>query len=130
MALTPAYASTPRSIDKAVVATANANLDGTGTIATIATGSAAGFRVQEVVAKAIVTTTAGMIRLYITVDSGTTWELFDELPVPAVTKSASVPASRLSQTYTNLILLGTTNRLGASTEKAESHRVFALGADL
>jgi hypothetical protein len=130
MASTPAYASTPRSIDFADVTAANTARDGTGTIVTIATGSAAGFRVAEVVAQAIVTTTAGMIRLYLSTDSGSTWDLFDELPVSAVTASGSVPCARNSRQYANLVLFGTTNRLGAATNAAEAHRVFALGADL
>ena len=130
MAANPAYASNPRAVDVAAVTVANTNRDGTGTIATIASGSAAGFRVQEVVAQPIVTTTAGMIRLFISTDNGSTWKLFDELPVAAATVSGSVPGARNSKAYTNLILFGTTNKLGASTNNAEAQNVFALGADL
>lgn len=130
MSANPAYASNPRSIDEGDVTVANTNRDGSGTIVTIATGSAAGFRVQEVVAQPIVTTTAGMIRLFISTDSGSTWNLFDELPVAAATVSASVPGARNSRTYENLVLKGTTNVLGASTHNAEAQNVFALGADL
>jgi hypothetical protein len=130
MSTAPAYASNPRSIDRGTVSAANTNRDGTGTIVSIATGSAAGFRVQEVVTQPTVTTSAGMIRLYLSTDSGSTWFLFDEIPVAAATVSASVPGARNSRTYANLVLTGTTNRLGASTHNAESHQVYALGADL
>lgn len=130
MATQPTYAANPRSIDRAAVSTANTNRDGTGTIASIASGSAAGLKIQEVVAQATVTTTAGMIRLFISTDSGSTWDLFDELPVGAVTVSASTPAYRISKNYQNLVLYGTSNRLGASTHNAEAFEVFALGADL
>lgn len=130
MATSPSFAATPRSIDHAAVTAANTNRDGTGTIVTIATGSASGFKVLSVVAKAEVTTTAGMIRLFISTDSGSTWDLFDEMEVPAVTPSASLSSSRVSRNYNDLVLTGTTNRLGASTHNAEAHTVFALGADL
>lgn len=130
MAANPTYAANPRSIDRATVSAANTNRDGTGTIVTIATGSAAGFKVNEVVTQPTVTTTAGMIRLFISTDSGSTWNLFDEIPVAAATVSASVPGARNSKNYSNLVLTGTTNRLGASTHNAESHQVYALGADL
>lgn len=130
MSSNPTYAANPRSIDRGAVSAANTNRDGTGTIVTIAQGSAAGFKIQEVIAQAVVTTTAGMIRLFISTDSGSTWDLFDELPVSAITVSASTPASRAVKNYQNLVLYGTSNRLGASTHNAEAHEVYALGADL
>lgn len=130
MSTAPAYASNPRSIDRATVSAANTARDGSGTIVTIAAGSSAGFRVQEVVTQPTVTTTAGMIRLFISTDTGSTWTLFDEIPVAAATVSASVPGARNSRPYTNLVLKGTTNLLGASTHNAEAHQVYALGADL
>lgn len=130
MATAPAYAANPRTIDRGTVSAANTNRDGTGTIVSIATGSAAGLRVSEVVAQAEVTTTAGMIRLYLSTDSGSTWKLFDEIPVSAVTVAASTAAFRASRSYANLILYGTSNRLGASTHNAEAFQVWALGADL
>ena len=130
MAAAPTYAANPRSIDRAAVSVANTNRDGSGTIVEIAQGSAAGFKVMEVVAQATVTTTAGMIRLFISTDSGTNWDLFDELPVSAITVAASTPASRAVKNYNNLVLTGTSNKLWASTHNAEAHEVYALGADL
>ena len=130
MAAAPTYAANPRSIDRALVSTANTNRDGSGTIVTIAQGSTAGFKVMEVVAQATVTTTAGMIRLFISTDSGANWDLFDELPVSAITVGASTPASRAVKNFNNLVLTGTSNRLGAATHNAEAHEVYALGADL
>ncbi len=130
MAAAPTYAANPRSIDRVSVSTANTNRDGSGTIATIAIGSAAGCKIMEVVAQATVTTTAGMIRLFISTDSGSTWRLWDEMPVGPVTASASVAAFRAVKNYNNLVLFGTTNRLGASTNNAEAFEVYAPGADL
>lgn len=130
MATTPTFASNPRAHDRGSVTAANTARDGTGTIVTIATGSAAGLRIDRVIAQAIVTTTAGMIRLFLSVNGGTNWFLFDELPVGAVTVSASVAASRVARAYPDLVLFGTSVRLGASTHNAEAHEVYALGADL
>jgi hypothetical protein len=86
--------------------------------------------VSSIVTQPTVTTTAGMIRIFISNDSGTTWFLFDEIPVAAATVSASVPAARNVRNYTDLVLFGTTARLGASTHNAESHQVWIMGADL
>ncbi len=130
MATTPTFASNPRSLDRGAVTVANTARDGTGTIVTIATGSAAGLRVDRVVAQAIVSTTAGMIRLFLSTDSGVTWKLFDELPVGAATASGSVAAARSARAYPDMVLFGTSNRLGASTNNAEAHEVWVLGADL
>lgn len=130
MSAAPAYASSPRAHDVGQISAANANRDGTGTIVSIASGSATGFRVQEIVVQPTVTTTLGMVRIFLSTDSGTTWRLFDEITIGAATVGAGVPGSRNSRPYSNLVLFGTTARLGASTHNAEAMNVFALGADL
>lgn len=129
MGNSPAFASVPRSASGQVSA-ANANRDGTGTIVSIFTPPAAGARIEEVYAQATVTTTAGMVRLFISNDSGVTWRLFDELPVTAVAVAASTPGWRTKRAYTNLILADATWRLGASTNNAEAINIFAFGGDL
>ena len=130
MATAPSFAASPRSIDKVSVSAANTNRDGTGTIPTIATGSAAGFKILSIIAKAEVTTTAGMIRIFISTDSGTSWDLFDEMEVTAIIVGTTVASCRVQRNYENLVLMGTTNRLGVTLEKAETFNVFCLGADL
>jgi hypothetical protein len=126
MAASPTFTSTPR-IGAAAVATANTNRDGTGTLVDILTGVTAGTKVTSVVVQATVTTTAGMIRLYI--NDGSTSRLFDEITVAAATVSASVAASRTVRTYTDLVL-PSGHKLQASTHNAENHIVTALAADL
>lgn len=130
MAKIPSFAANPRSVDFGTVSAANTNRDGTGTIVSIATGSTAGFKINSIVVKHTVTTTAGMIRLYLSVDGGTTWVLFDEIEVAAITPSASVSSHRAVRNYNDLVLMGTSMKLGASTHAAESCKVYALGADL
>jgi hypothetical protein len=115
--------------DVAQVSAANAGRDGTGTIVTVATGTADGKRINVVRIKAIVTTTAGMIRLYYSADSGVTNRLIGEVLVAAITASATAAAFEADWIppggYLNLV--GTTDMLRASTEKAEAHNLLALG---
>jgi len=68
--------------------TANTNLDGSGTLTSaIVTGASNGTQIQSVSVKAQVSTTAGMVRLFLY--DGTNTKLLKEVPVPAVTKSAT-----------------------------------------
>jgi hypothetical protein len=127
MATNPAFAVTPR-ISSVNVATANANRDGTGTVATLITGVAAGTRIAEIVAQARVTTTTGMVRVFL--HDGTTFYLFDEIAIAAATVSASVKGTRVSVSYANLILPSASWSVRVSTHNAESIDVTALGADL
>jgi hypothetical protein len=129
MAATPVFVSTPRN-GAVNVASANTNRDGSGSITSIITGVSAGTKITEVIAQAAVTTTAGMVRLFLSLDSGSTWKLFDELPIAAASVSASVAGTRVSKTYSNLILEDATTQLGCTTHNAESINVVALGGDL
>lgn len=127
MALNPQFAATPR-IASVNVSTANTNRDGTGTIATLITGVSTGTRIFEVVVKARVTTTAGMIRLFL--HDGTNFWFFDEIPIAAATVSGTVQSTRVSTRYDNLVLPNSSWSLRVSTHNAESADVIALGADL
>lgn len=127
MAAEPAFAVTPR-IATVNIATANANRDGTGTIATLITGASTGTRIAEIVIKARVTTTAGQVRVFL--HDGTTFFFFDEIAVAAATVSSTVQGVRVSTTYSNLVLPNASWSVRVSTDKAESIDVTALGADL
>lgn len=129
MAANPAYATTPR-LGVGQISAANTNRDGTGTIVSVLTGVAAGTKVFEVVAQATVTTTAGMVRLYVSLDAGSTWRLFDEIAIPAVTVGANTPAVRAARLYTNLVLRDASCQLGASTHNGEAFNVIAQAGDL
>lgn len=127
MALNPQFAATPR-IASVNVSAANTNRDGTGTVATLITGASTGTRISEIVVKAKVTTTAGMIRLFL--HDGTNFWFFDEVSVAAATVSASTQSTRVSVIYNNLILPNASWSIRVSTHNAESIDVTALGADL
>lgn len=127
MASTPAYASTPR-IGMAQVSTANTNRNGTGTIADVLTGVAAGTRIERVVVEGTGTTTAGMVRLYLY--DGTNTRLYREVSVTAITPSASVQVFRSEFALTDCVLPSASWKLQASTHNAETFNLFAFGADL
>lgn len=120
------YAATPRA-SAVLVSTANANRDGTGTIATVFTAGANGSRVDDVSIKATGTTTAGMIRFYRSLDNGSTWKLLREVQVTAITPSGSAPS--FEAVLTDLAWMfaagsgGTANLLGASTQNGENFHV-------
>lgn len=130
MATAPAYAANPRSLDIGQVSTANTNRDGTGTIATVCTGATAGTRISSVTVQATGTTTAGMVRLYLSTDSGTTWRLFREFVVSAITVGASTAGYRYREVFEDLVLNGSSDLLGASTHNAETFNVFPAAMDL
>lgn len=110
----------------AQISAANTNRDGTGTIGTIYTATADGARIDGIRVKAIVTTTAGMIRIYINDGSGI--KLWKEFVVTAITVAAGVAGYEyfLDLTQTPL-LLKSGDILLASTHNAETFNVFAHG---
>ena len=135
MALQPQYASTPK-VGTAVISTANTNRDGTGTLGTVFTADTSGSRIDGIEIQATGTTTAGMVRLF--VSDGTNHRLFAEVPVVATTPSATVPAfsAFIQGNATGLvnitplpISIPTGWSLRASTHNAESFNVIAFGGD-
>lgn len=119
MSINANYVATPKNFFGALV-TANAGRDGTGTVVTIATAAATGTRIDDISIKAIGTTTVGMIRLFLY--SGTTYYLYDEIQVSAVTPSATTKS--WSTKLTDLALILQTGwSLRASTEKTETFHI-------
>ena len=112
------------------VTLANTARDGSSNVVTVATGTADGIRVDNVRIKAIVTTTAGMIRFFYSADSGTTNRLIGEVVVPAITVGAGVAGFEADWVPPGgyIDLVGTTDRLIASTHNAEAHNLYARQA--
>jgi hypothetical protein len=111
---------------------ANTNRDGTGTIATVWTAGTSGSRILAITIKAIVTTTAGMIRLYIS--DGTNIRLWQEIDVTVAVPSGTVKGFSATvdcsdASPTNLLVLPTGYSLRVSTHNAETFNVFAVGGD-
>src|SRR5688572_17684881 len=121
------FTATPR-IGMAQISAANTNRDGTGTVVDIITGVAAGTYIKRVTIKATVTTTAGMVRLYL--HDGTNTRLYAEVDVVAFTVSATVKSFSYQVEFPDgLILPSASWVLRASTHNAETFNVIAEGAD-
>jgi hypothetical protein len=132
MATTAQFTAQP-IIDVAQVSTANTNRDGSGTLVTVATGpstaaaAGVGKRINRVIVQATGTTTAGVIRFYISLDSGTTNRLVVEKIIPALTPSTALAAFRIDVgELVGLILPGGgAAMLRASTNNAETFNIVA-----
>jgi len=134
MALDPQFAATPKLAHGAL---SGANTDRTGAtttnMVTTIVAPAAGTRVRRISVTATAATTAGMIRFFL--HDGTTARPWFEVPVTAITPTASVPAfiSTMTDT-TNPELLPITLPSGwsirATTHNSETFSVIVGGADL
>ena len=123
---TPIFTLTPQ-IGMAQISTANTNRDGTGTLGTVVSGGSNGTRIDRVTVAATVTTTAGMVRLFLY--DGTNTRLLAELPVTAITVAASVAGFTQTLAFANGLVLPSGWALKASTHNAETFNVFAFGGD-
>ncbi len=123
MATSAVYASTPL-IDYVQAVTANTARDGTGTIATLASGTAAGKLIRRIIINATGTTTAGVIRFFLSLDTGTTKRLIKEVLVTAKTPSTSVDTFRAEvPELVGMILPGTAAQLYVSTHNTETFNI-------
>lgn len=125
MATTPQYTATAKN-STVQASAANTNLDGTGTLVDVYTAGASGGRVDELVIKATGTTTAGMIRLY--VSDTTNHRLIKEVPVIAITPSSTIPAWEAKVVFPNGLIMQTTYVLKASTHNAETFNIVMTKA--
>jgi len=124
MATTAQYASTVQNAS-AQVSTANTNRNGTGTIATVFTGATNGSRIDDISIVATGTTTAGVVRLFIS--DGTNIRLWQEILVSAITPSTTVQV--WSYTLLNqALLLENGWSLQASTNNAETFNILVTRA--
>lgn len=131
MATTPQYAATPGRANVQVSA-ANTNIDGTGTIVTVAAGTTAGRRIRRVaVTGALATGAANMIRFFISTDNGTTNRFLCDVALTAATVSATVRGQYAEvPELVGLILQGTSTLLRAATHVAQATNIDAEYGDL
>lgn len=126
MATSPAFISTP-NIGMARISTANTNRDGTGTLGTLVTGATNGTRIDRIVATAISTTTAGMLRFFLY--DATNTRLVYELAVTAIMPSGTVVAWTGEWVRTDglpIIIVPSGWILKVGTNNAESFDVVAV----
>jgi hypothetical protein len=138
MATSAQYSTSP-TIDVSQISAANTARDGSGTTVeicagpTTASGSGVGKRIVGILIQATGTTTSGMVRIFLSVDGGTTKRLVEEITIAAITPSSTIPA--FATTVPGLIghvlpgqVSGNTQKLFASTHNAETFNVIVLGA--
>lgn len=110
------------------ISTANTNVDGTGTLGTVITGATTGTLVRTVTVKGTVTTTRGMIRLFVN-DGGSNTVLIAEIEVPPVSTSSGIDHS-FSETIDLDFYLANGYILKASTNNgSETFQVIADAVD-
>ena len=144
MATSAQYTKNARQASVAI-STANTNRDGTGTMTILWTAPAfvdatnpGGSRIERILVQATGTTTAGMVRLFVsndaTANTAANTFLYEEVPVTAATPSTTVQAyatALQAVTYQTLfpIMIGPGCTLRVSTANAESFVVTAMGGD-
>lgn len=101
---------------------------GIGPMQALVTGAANGTRIDYIFLKALGTTTAGVVRLWIDDGAIANIKLFRELPITAITPSASAAAYEVVVQINTVIPSG--YRLWVSTEKAERFCISAHGGVL
>lgn len=132
MAATAQYASTPK-FGSATLTTADTSLTAPTTVGTIVTAGASGTRIDYIDIQGVATTVAGLINLF--VYDGTTYVLWNQVPVQAVTSSTTVPAfSAVLSSNNNSNIMPLTLPTGYSLRAAASVaqtgvRVTAYGGD-
>lgn len=117
------------STSVASIATANTGRDGSGTLNTLFTAGANGSRVEFIKIMATVTTTAGMLRLFI--DDGGTIRFFMEVPVVAITPSATVGAFMVHLQFGDAVpfMMKASTVLKCGTEKNETFHAVVVAGD-
>ena len=132
MSTTAQYASTPR-VGSALLTTADTSLTAPSTVGTVLSAGASGTRIDYIEVMGVATTIAGLINLFIY--DGSTYFLWQQIPVQAVTSSTTAPAfvaviSSNSNANVMPLTLPTGYSLRATTTTAQTGvRVTAYGGD-
>lgn len=115
---------------------ANATRDGSGTVGTLICGVATGTQVTRVIwesNQATAAASSNMVgHLFKSTDSGSTWLLFDEVQMSAVTASTTAVGARFVMAYSGdniIVLKNTTECLGVTKSiHAGVQDIFAIHA--
>jgi len=132
MSTTAQYASTPK-VGSALLTTADTSLTAPTTVGTVLSAGSSGTRIDYIEIQGVATTVAGLINLFIY--DGSTYFLWQQVPVLAITSSTTVPAWSLvlsSNSNANImpLTIPTGYSLRATTSVAQTGvRVIAYGGD-
>lgn len=130
MATAPSFSATPNIGSGLVSATLDTSLTAPTNITTIITAGANGTQIFEIVVEGVGTTVAGVLNIFRY--DGSTYHLYDQILVTAITSSATATAFRSTRQYTNLILKsGDTLRIAQTVSGNQSMlKMTAHGGDL
>lgn len=132
MSTSAQYASTPK-VGAALLTTADTSLTAPTTVGTVVTAGASGTRIDYIDIQGVANTSAGLVNLFIY--DGSTYHLWQQVPVIAVTSSTTAPAfsAVLSSNGNANVLpltLPTGYSLRATTSVAQTGiKVIAYGGD-
>lgn len=137
MATAPKFASAP-VVGAALLGTRDTSAVGTiltapSNVSTLLTGSSSGYKIEEIVVEGTATTAAGVVNIFLY--DGSTYHLYDQILVSAVTASTTAVSFRALRQYTNLLLKDNTwsiranHMCGASTNDSVL-KVTVTGGDL
>ena len=102
MATTPAFAATTITWSGLVPATLDTSLTAPTNVTTLGTAGASGSQINEIVCQGVGTTVAGVVNIFLY--DGSTYHLYDQFLVTAVTSSTTAVAWRATRQYANLWL--------------------------
>lgn len=132
MATSAQYAATPR-VGSALLTTADTSLTAPTTVGTVFTAGSSGSRIDYIDIQGVATTTACLVNLFI--HDGSTYFLWQQVPVLAITSSTTVPAFTAAlSSNSNANIMPLTLPTGYSLRAAVSVtqtgvRVIAYGGD-
>lgn len=132
MAASAQYAAIPK-VGSALLTTADTSLTAPTTVGTVITAGASGSRIDYIDVQGVATTVTGLINLFLY--DGTTYSLWAQVPVIAITSSTTAPAFQAtlsSNVNANLLplILPTGWSLRATTTVLQTGiRVIAFGGD-
>ena len=132
MATSAQYAATPK-VGSALLTTADTSLTAPTTVGTVLTAGSSGTRIDYIDIQGVATTNAGLINLFLF--DGSTYSLWAQVPVIAVTSSTTAPAFQAtlsSNVNSNImpLILPTGWSLRATTSVVQTGiRVIAQGGD-
>jgi hypothetical protein len=132
MSTSAQYAATPK-VGSALLTTADTSLTAPTTVGTVFTAGASGSRIDYIEVMGVATTVASLVNLFIY--DGTTYVLWAQIPVQAITTSTTAPsfvANLSSNTNANILPLNlpTGYSLRATTTVTQTGvRVTSYGGD-
>lgn len=129
MATEPAFASTPNNSAGITPATLDTSLTAPTNVTTVFTAGSGGSKVEEIVLIELGTVVTGLLNIFLY--DGATYHLYESLLISPHTVNTTIPSSRTTKTYANLVLKsGWSIRVTTTIAGNQSmHKVLVFGGD-